>query len=113
MILLALLACSGAPATSPDDTLAQLRAHPLVLTRHAQCRMACRDISRDEVTDLLSTGTWMPERTRLDGECPSHAVEGHSADGQHIRAVYAACKDETRLVTAIDLGEDHPCDDCP
>jgi hypothetical protein len=106
------LACSApvAPAPAELDVLAQLRARPLSYTHHARCRMGCRSVSEAEVAQLLVDGHWVPERTRLDGECPSHAVEGTSADGQRLRIVYAACDDATRVVTAIDLGEDHPCD---
>jgi hypothetical protein len=113
------LACTGnptpptdAPADPADKLLAELRAHPLELTAHARCRMDCRHIDRHEIEELLVDGTWIPDRTRHDGPCPSHAIEGLSDDGQRLRVVYAACPDETRVVTAIDLGRDHPCD-CP
>jgi len=118
MLLLwtALLACVGGEVaqvpgpTAPDgDPRAAMAAQPLVYTRHARCRMGCREVSEAEVVALLREGRWVPERTRLDGECPSHALEGRSADGQELRVVYAACAGETRVVTAIDLGEDHPC----
>jgi len=110
-----LLACgglSGAPSAPDGDPRAAMAARPLVTTQHGACRMACRDVTEAEVVALLHDGRWVPERTRHDGECPSHAVEGRSADGQQLRVVYAACADETRVVTAIDLGEDHDCS-CP
>ncbi|MCB9780609.1 MAG: DUF4258 domain-containing protein [Alphaproteobacteria bacterium] len=97
-----------APATSPD-LRAQLAARPLVLTRHGECRMACRHIDRSEVVHLLATGDLVPERSRTDGECPSHAIEGRTPDGQTARLVVAACPDETRVVTVIDLDTDWEC----
>ena len=109
--LLLAFACFG---VSPSPSLLeQMAAQPLELTRHAQCRMKCRDITEAEVRQLLTDGHWVPERTRTDGDCPSHAVEGTSADGQTLRVVYAACADRTKVVTAIDLDEEHDCDDCP
>lgn len=75
--------------------------------------MNCRRIDREEVEAILhSDGVRRPERTRTDGECPTHALEGRTRDGQNARLVFAACTDETRLVTAIDLDTDWPCGDC-
>ena len=74
--------------------------------------MACRQIDEEEIRSIVhERGTRNPERTRNDGECPSHALEGETADGQTVRIVVAACAGETRVVTAIDLGHDWPCDD--
>ena len=106
MIALLILAC----ATTPSDPIAQMRANPIATSRHGACRMACRHIDEAEVRDILATGTLDPERTRLDGECPSHALEGRTDDGQDVRIVFAACPNETRVVTAIDLSKDWPCD---
>lgn len=100
-----------ATVTAPTDpVLADLADDPLTWTAHARCRVACRHIGEDEVAALLRTGHVVPERSRDDGACPSHAVEGPGADGRPLRIVYAACPDETRVVTAIDLGTDWPCD---
>ncbi len=111
------LACSGGPA--PDapqgpsaQLLAQLRSRPLQMTAHGRCRMDCRGIDTSEVQQLLVDGEWVPERTRHDGPCSSHAIEGRSDDGQNLRVVFAACPDETRVVTAIDLDTEHACS-CP
>lgn len=110
--LIVLFACgTSAPPADPGEALkATLRSHPLELTHHARCRMGCRDVTEGEIRQLLVDGTWKPERTRDDGACPSHALEGRSADGQSLRIVYAACDDATRVVTVIDLGADPPCD---
>lgn len=98
------------PAPIAADPLASMRSNPLRITRHGECRMACRQFQRAEVEDLLAHGTWMPERTRHDGPCPSHALEGTTADGQHARMVFAACDRVTKLVTAIDLDREYACD---
>ncbi|MCP4916159.1 MAG: DUF4258 domain-containing protein [Proteobacteria bacterium] len=131
MFALPLLACLGTADPTPDaqpvapqpeveappvpsdpgsQLLAELRSKPLTTTRHAECRMDCRHVSLPEIEALLVDGIWIPERSREDGPCESHAIEGTSADGQELRVVYAACDSETRVVTAIDLGREWPCD---
>jgi hypothetical protein len=119
-LLLFVLACVPAPPPAAPSapkappaaqpTIQQaMAARPLVKTHHGTCRMACRKIDDAEVTSVLNTGVLIAERTRNDGECPSHAIEGKGTDGHALRIVFAACSDETRLVTAIDLDEDWPC----
>jgi hypothetical protein len=94
-----------------DETVADMRKKPLVYTHHGTCRMACRAIDEAEVTDILHrSGTRDPARTREDGECPSHALEGRTDDGQNVRIVYAGCPDKTLVITAIDLDTEWPCD---
>lgn len=110
--LLSLWACVGEAVPPTRGVLAELAARPLVLTRHGACRMACRGVDEADLRAVLARGTLIPERTRTDGQCPSHAVEGRGADGDRLRLVFAACPAETRLVTAIDLDHDGPCD-CP
>lgn len=101
------------PTPSPVPTLqATMGTRPLTYTRHGECRMACRGIDEGEVRSVLATGTLIPERSRDDGRCPSHALEGRGTDGHRLRIVYAACATETKVVTAIDLDEDHHCS-CP
>lgn len=122
--LLGLLACgavesppvvSEAPAqeAAVDPVVAAMRSRPLDYTRHARCRMDCRKIDEGEVEAILKRdGVLDPDRSRSDGACPSHALEGRTRDGQQVRVVYAACADETRVVTVIDLDTDWPCGDC-
>jgi len=107
MLLPLLLAC--APAVDTTDPVASMRGRPVAYTHHARCRMSCRRFDEDEVEQVLRDGVLDPERTRLDGECPSHALEGTTRDGQRARMVFAACPTETRVVTVIDLDTDWPC----
>lgn len=104
MMLMLALACD------PPDPIATMRTQPVTYTRHARCRMGCRGFDEDEVEQILREGALEPDRTRLDGECPSHALRGTTRDGQEARMVFAACPGETRLVTVIDLGADPACD---
>ncbi|MEN0061856.1 MAG: DUF4258 domain-containing protein [Myxococcota bacterium] len=97
------------PEPKAADADEAWRTRPLRFTHHGRCRMRCRKFDQVEVRQLLEEGRWVPERTRLDGRCPSHAVEGVTRDGQNARMVFAACETETRLVTAIDLDTEHAC----
>ncbi|HNR18717.1 MAG TPA: DUF4258 domain-containing protein [Bacteroidia bacterium] len=90
------------------------RSHKLVYTKHARCRMDCREISEAEVEFILSSGTINTEKSKeaddeATGKCPTYALEGNTKDGQHVRIVYGACDKITKVITAIDLGEDHTC----
>jgi len=71
--------------------------------------MGCRKFDEAEVRQILADGVLDPGRSRTDGPCPSHALEGTTRDGQRARIVFAACRDETRVVTVIDLDTDWPC----
>lgn len=109
------LAC-GAPRPAPappSDPVATMRTRDLAWSDHARCRMACRHIDEVEVHEALAHGTLDPDRSREEpGRCPTHALHHRSRDGQDLRVVFAACEDETVVVTAIDLGRDWPCPDC-
>ena len=102
------------PAQTETTTQGDWRHHKLIYTKHARCRMECRDISEDEVTSILETGIIndlksKEENEEADGHCPTFALEGSTKDGQHVRIVFAACDKITKVVTAIDLGDEHPC----
>lgn len=114
-VWLLLAACFDAPTTTAppaaaSDLQAEMLGRPLEITRHGACRMACREVDQQEALSVLREGTLIPERSRSDGACLSHAIEGKGTDGHRLRVVFAECPDETRLVTAIDLDEDWPCD---
>ena len=98
------------PRVSQDPILSRLRNKPMRYTRHGECRMECRHINEDEVREILNHGTIAHDRTRRDGRCPTYAVEGTTSEDQRVRIVYGDCERETRLITAIDLGEDWDCE---
>lgn len=83
----------------------------LTYSRHARCRMGCRNVTEAEVIDILKNGKINLEKTRLnDQPCPSYAIEGYShQDNQHLRIVFAQCEDLTRVVTCIDLDNEFSC----
>jgi hypothetical protein len=80
-------------------------------TKHAKCRMACREITETEVRDIMKKGTinyWKSDLNDLP--CPTYALEGFtSQDHQHVRIIFAQCDLKTRVVTCIDLDRDYPC----
>ena len=94
-----------------------LNRHPeeIVYSKHARCRMDCRRISKEEVEAVLQTGTINYRKSEL-GDRPEcrrkYAVEGHTADGQRVRIIFAPCREKVTVVTVIDLGREWACD-CP
>ncbi len=90
------------------------RYHKLIYTKHARCRMDCRDITESEVESILESGVVNEAKSQEEndesaGQCPTYALEGTTADGQHVRIVYGACDKITKVITAIDLGVEHQC----
>jgi len=75
--------------------------------------MDCREISEEEIKDILINGTVNFKKSKVrnlpDGVCPSYALEGNTADGQFVRIVFAKCDSLTKVVTAIDLKTKHDC----
>lgn len=82
----------------------------LEYTLHARCRMECRHITEEEVTEILAEGRINTERSNSrDQPCPTFALEGYSDEGQHLRIVFAPCNTVTRVVTCIDLDKEWNC----
>lgn len=95
-------------------TAGEWRRHKLIYTKHARCRMECREITEYEVEYVLSTGVINQEKSKeadeeAKGSCPTYALEANTKDGQHVRVIFGACDKITKVITAIDLGEEHPC----
>jgi hypothetical protein len=82
----------------------------LVYTKHAKCRMDCRQISEDEVKEILVKGDVNYDKSEPNGKPdPKYALEGKTADGQQVRIVFAPDDGKVVVVTAIDLGKEWPC----
>ena len=83
----------------------------LQYTRHARCRMDCRQITEAEVRDILANGSINTRKSDpADKPCPTWALEGYTRqDGQHVRIVFAQCSGVTRVVTCIDLDREFNC----
>lgn len=93
------------------DERTEWRYRSLVYTKHAKCRMSCRNISESEVVEIQHNGTVNYQKSDLkDKPCSSYAVEGKTNDGQKVRIVFGACQKITTVITCIDLGVEHVCD---
>ncbi|WP_298732805.1 DUF4258 domain-containing protein [uncultured Chitinophaga sp.] len=82
----------------------------LVYTAHARCRMDCRQVTEAEVEEILAKGRVDLSKSNLhDKPCPTYALEGYSNEGQHLRIIFATCREATRVVTCIDLDKKWTC----
>lgn len=83
----------------------------LVITKHARCRMECRAITEQEIKEILQIGNINYNKSNLkDERGPTYALEGYSADKQHLRIVVAPKKHEIVVVSCIDLDKEYKCD---
>lgn len=89
--------------------------HPtnLIYTKHALCRMECRQIDENEIREIMTNGIINFNRSnRRDSPCPTFALQGKTSSGEKLRVVFAQCTGETKVVTCYNLEEDFACD-CP
>lgn len=87
-----------------------LNAH-LIYTKHARCRMQCRQVDESEILEIIESGTLNKNKSNANSKpCPTIALEGTSHDNQQLRIVFAKCDDEIKVVTCIDLKNDFECD---
>ena len=85
----------------------------LAYSKHARCRMACREVDSIEVIEILEKGSINYGKTDTTGSRdPKFALEGRSHDGQRLRVVFAMAEMKTVVVTVIDLDQDNDCS-CP
>lgn len=83
----------------------------LEYTKHAICRMGCRQVTTGEVEEILAVGKINLEKSNpKDHPCPTYALEGYSTEGQHLRIIIAPCDSEhAKVITCIDLDKDWAC----
>jgi len=83
----------------------------LEYTKHAICRMGCRQVTPTEVEEILAMGKINMEKSNpTDRPCPTYALEGYSSEGQHLRVVFAPCDaSNAKVITCIDLDKDWSC----
>ena len=119
LLTLAVKRCNKSRESHTNRTISvnegDWRHHKLIFTKHARCRMECRDISEEEVEYILVNGVINEQKNKEEdaeatGHCPTYALEGKTNDGQQIRIVFGACDKITKVITAIDLGVEHACD---
>lgn len=119
LLTLAVKKCSHSRESRIERTIStnegDWRHHKLIFTKHARCRMECREITEAEVEYILVNGVINEQKSKEEdaeaaGHCPTYALEGKTQDGQQVRIVFGACDKITKVITAIDLGEEHVCD---
>lgn len=81
----------------------------LVFSKHAKCRMDCRQITSEEIKKVLLNGKVNESKTQFSDKGTSYAVEGIGDDNEHLRIVYSPHNEETVIVTVIDLDKEWPC----
>jgi hypothetical protein len=82
----------------------------LTYTRHALCRMDCRQISKKDIQEIMKKGIINYNRSnRRDRPCPTFALQGRTSDGERLRVIFAQCPTETKVVTCYNLDEDFEC----
>jgi FtsZ-interacting cell division protein ZipA len=94
---------------------ADVNRHPsrIHFSKHAKCRMSCRQFTESEVIEILEHGEINYRKSNDRPEkCPTYALEGKTHDGQTARMVFAFCDggQEVTVVTVIDLDTDWTCD---
>lgn len=97
---------------SPQNSNASYRnTKDLVLTKHVRCRMACREVSLEEIKEIIENGKVNYQKSGLGKKGDStFALEGISRDKQHLRVVVAPEKDGSLVViTCIDLEKEWAC----
>ena len=82
----------------------------LVFTRHAKCRMDCRHISAKEIHEVLDQGIINYSKSEPNSRPdPKYAVEGYTAEQQHLRIIVAPENAKLVIITCIELGVEWSC----
>lgn len=85
----------------------------LIVSKHARCRMGCRQIDEQEVREIIASGRINADKVEDSRKGISIPLEGVTRDGQRVRIVVAPKKNkEMVLVTVIDLDTEWACE-CP
>jgi hypothetical protein len=99
------------PAERNNRDALNRNATSVSYSKHAKCRMGCRDISDAEVMDILKNGRINYQKSDMRGSPdPKYAIEGNTRDGQEVRIVFANSPRGIVVVTVIDLGREWKCD---
>ncbi len=79
-------------------------------SKHARCRMACRDITEAEVKETLKEGKINYNKSQLQtSDCKKRYAVEDIVNGQRVRIVFAPCGNEVTVVTCIDLEKEWRC----
>ena len=81
----------------------------IIFSKHAKCRMDCREIDESEVKEILKSGRINYKKIQSDKRGKTYPVEGYTHDKQHVRIVFAPKGDGLVVVTVIDLETEWAC----
>lgn len=82
-------------------------------TEHARCRMKCRQISQEDVEDIMRSGQVNYRKSDLnDRPCPVYAIQGYTRTNEHLRIIFGQCDKKTKVITCYNLDQDFECQ-CP
>lgn len=116
--LICLYASCRSPAPEPaiKDPAARIAETPfdrhnqVILTRHARCRMDCRHITMREIHEILDSGTINYQKSEPEARPdPKYAVEGYTAERQHLRIIVAPEGGKLIIITCIEIGVEWTC----
>ncbi len=97
------------------QTAFERNVNALHYSKHAMCRMNCRQISKPDVEQILRSGKINLQKSHLNKALAcdnTYALESKGTKGQRLRIVYAPCEGKITVVTVIDLDQDWPCMEC-
>jgi hypothetical protein len=82
----------------------------LVYSKHARCRMNCRQISEEEVEEIMRKGAInFNKSSKWARPCPVFAMQGRTTSGERIRVIFSQCPGETKVITCYNLDEEFDC----
>lgn len=85
----------------------------LTYTKHALCRMNCRQIDKGEIREIMEKGIInFNKSNRRDRPCPTFTLQGRTSSGESLRVIFAQCDKETKVITCYNLEEEFACS-CP
>lgn len=93
-----------------DSSASYRNVSHLILTKHAKCRMDCRNITEDEIKEIIKTGDVNNDKSRMGSKGDqTYALDGYDKEHQHLRIVVAPESDSLVVITCIDLEHDWSC----
>lgn len=99
------------PSDNPNrDEGLNRRTSRILYSKHARCRMQCRNIDETEVKEILEKGVINYNKMEDDARGKTFPLEGVTHDNQHVRIIFAPKDDGLLVVTCIDLDRDWSCD---
>ncbi|HEX3768729.1 MAG TPA: DUF4258 domain-containing protein [Puia sp.] len=105
LIFLLFIGCHQGSDKEPFNRHAEL-----VFTKHARCRMDCRHITATEIHEILENGNINYSKSEPNSHPdPKYAIEGYTAEQQHLRIIVAPEDSKLIIITCMELGAEWDC----